>query len=201
MTKDPAVLAVMAFGAVVAVAGIALMFYAKAEGANRIRAFGFEFELSTPALVVFLAGCTLVVAPLFIASDGPGTTSGGSGDESRAGFKPTVVKTHHCENDVVEVAAGPARQEANVLQIPIRLRNVGKGHLNVFNSDPQLVDQDGEQLKLASIPRWDPPQFLSDGAAYSGQVNALLDGKSPSSVRLKIVVHGNCTTGWMAIKV
>lgn len=80
MTRDPAALAIMAFGALVAVAGIALMLYAKGEGANRVRAFGFEFELSTPALVVFLAGCALVVAPLFIVPDERGPTSvGGQG--------------------------------------------------------------------------------------------------------------------------
>ncbi len=54
---------IMLFGALVASAGVVLLFVPREQGDNRIRLFGQEFQLSTPALVVFLAGCGLFVAP------------------------------------------------------------------------------------------------------------------------------------------
>src|SRR5262249_9774939 len=60
---DSIQIVVMAFGAVVAVVGLVLMFVGKTEGRNAVRAFGAEFELSTPALVVFLIGAGIFVPP------------------------------------------------------------------------------------------------------------------------------------------
>jgi len=53
----------MMFGALVAVAGLALLYFRKEQAENRIKLFGQEFQISTPALVVFLAGCAIFVLP------------------------------------------------------------------------------------------------------------------------------------------
>jgi hypothetical protein len=57
---------VMAFGALVAVAGLALLYFRKEQAENRIKLFGQEFQISTPALVVFLVGCGVFILPSLI---------------------------------------------------------------------------------------------------------------------------------------
>jgi hypothetical protein len=57
---------VMSFGVLVAVAGLALLFFRKEQAENRIKLFGQEFQISTPALVVFLVGCSIFTLPSVI---------------------------------------------------------------------------------------------------------------------------------------
>jgi hypothetical protein len=57
---------VMVFGALIACAGLILLFVLKEQAQSKIKLFGQEFEISTPALVVFLAGCAMVVLPLVV---------------------------------------------------------------------------------------------------------------------------------------
>jgi hypothetical protein len=57
---------VMSFGVLVAAAGLALLFFRKEQGENRIKLFGQEFQISTPALVVFLVGCSIFILPSVI---------------------------------------------------------------------------------------------------------------------------------------
>lgn len=56
----------MAFGALVAVVGLALLYFRKEQAENKIKFLGQEFEISTPALVVFLVGCAIFVLPTVI---------------------------------------------------------------------------------------------------------------------------------------
>lgn len=65
---------VMSFGAVVALAGLWLLFVRKEGATNRIKVLGQEFELSTPALIVFLVGSGIFIMPFFV-SPGPGDTT------------------------------------------------------------------------------------------------------------------------------
>jgi hypothetical protein len=55
---------VLTFGALIAFAGLVLLFLRKEQSQNKIKLFGQEFEISTPALVVFLTGCAVFVMPL-----------------------------------------------------------------------------------------------------------------------------------------
>jgi hypothetical protein len=57
---------VMAFGALIAIAGLWLLFTKNEAGANRLKILGQEFEISTPALVVFIVGSAIFVLPLFL---------------------------------------------------------------------------------------------------------------------------------------
>jgi hypothetical protein len=57
---------VMAFGALIALAGLWLLFTRQEAGANRLKILGQEFEISTPALVVFLVGSAIFVLPFFL---------------------------------------------------------------------------------------------------------------------------------------
>ena len=57
---------VMAFGALIAVAGLWLLFTKNEAGANRLKILGQEFEISTPALLVFLVGSAIFVLPFFL---------------------------------------------------------------------------------------------------------------------------------------
>jgi predicted nucleotidyltransferase len=65
MTPDQRLI-VMAFGGIIVVASLFLLFLKKDEGQNRVKLFGQEFEISTPSLVVFLAGCGIFVMPFFL---------------------------------------------------------------------------------------------------------------------------------------
>jgi hypothetical protein len=67
--SDTEKLAIMIFGAVLAIAGLIMLFRGGKESRNVIKAFGAEFELSSSGVVVFLVGAALFVAPFFIASD------------------------------------------------------------------------------------------------------------------------------------
>jgi hypothetical protein len=60
---------VMVFGALLALAGLLLLVFRKDHGQNKIRVLGQEFEISTPALVVFLAGCVIFVIPFWTSAD------------------------------------------------------------------------------------------------------------------------------------
>jgi hypothetical protein len=55
---------VMLFGALIAAVGVLLLFLRQEAGRNTIKIVGQEFEISTPALVVFLCGCVIFVLPL-----------------------------------------------------------------------------------------------------------------------------------------
>jgi len=57
---------VMAFGAMVAIAGLILLFVRKEQAENAITVFGWQFKISTPALVVFLAGAAIFILPLVL---------------------------------------------------------------------------------------------------------------------------------------
>jgi hypothetical protein len=60
-------LAIMGFGAVIAVVGLVMLFRGKSgEGRNVLKAFGAEFELSGPAIVVFLVGAGMFLVPLLL---------------------------------------------------------------------------------------------------------------------------------------
>ena len=67
--SDTEKLAIMAFGALLAIAGLVMLFKGGKESRNVIKAFGAEFELSSSGIVVFLVGAALFVAPFFIAQD------------------------------------------------------------------------------------------------------------------------------------
>jgi hypothetical protein len=62
---------VMSFGAVVSLAGLWLLFLRKEGAVNRIKVLGQEFELSTPALIVFIVGAGIFVLPFFGPLSGP----------------------------------------------------------------------------------------------------------------------------------
>ncbi len=57
---------IMVFGALVAGAGLLLLVLRKEQAENKIKLFGQEFQISTPALVVFLVGCGVFIIPVLI---------------------------------------------------------------------------------------------------------------------------------------
>lgn len=62
----------MAFGAAVAVSGLALMLLGHRDsGRNAIEIWGQKIELSTPALAVFLVGSAIFVMPFFLSREAP----------------------------------------------------------------------------------------------------------------------------------
>jgi len=52
---------IMGFGMALALAGLLLFVFRQEKGTNRVKLLGQEFVLSTPALVIFISGCAVVV--------------------------------------------------------------------------------------------------------------------------------------------
>lgn len=55
---------VMSFGAVLALIGIVLFARTGAEGTNTVKMFGFEFQLTGSALVIFVVGALIFLVPV-----------------------------------------------------------------------------------------------------------------------------------------
>src|SRR5262249_38274952 len=71
---------VMIFGVLVAGTGLILLFLRKEQGENKIKLFGQEFQISTPALVVFLVGCAIFIIPLVLPIPNQKVLSFGNSD-------------------------------------------------------------------------------------------------------------------------
>ena len=85
--------AVMGFGAVVALLGLGLMYFGNQKGRNTIKAFGAEFVLSTPALVVFVVGAAILVLPFVrpMEENSPETASVSSQNEPSVTYVDSVT--------------------------------------------------------------------------------------------------------------
>lgn len=62
---------IIGFGMLLALAGLFLFVFRQDQGSNRVKLLGFEFELSKPALVIFIGGCAVVIAALWAAEKKP----------------------------------------------------------------------------------------------------------------------------------
>jgi hypothetical protein len=180
---------VMVFGALVAIAGIVLTFYAKSPGANRIRAFGVEFELSTPALVVFLAGCGLMLSPFLLErsiavdatgdhvdADGEGEpTGGGNGTGEVDETEPLGTATETCgggERFRLEILT--STEVDGIVRVPLRLVNLSEDERGqTVSGGLSVTDQDGRQLDLVDH-EWSPP-YLDPMAFYEGYMELRSD--------------------------
>src|SRR6476619_6077234 len=97
---------VLSFGILVALAGLIAFFVSKEVGSNRIKLFGGEFELSKPALVIFVVGCAMVVASLYLSARPPmeekraGTASAPANDrlahDMRFDVQPIKLSLEQC---------------------------------------------------------------------------------------------------------
>jgi hypothetical protein len=130
--------AAMAFGAVVALIGIAVFTRGKIQGENRIRAFGFEAELSTPSLVVFVVGCLIFLSPFLLGHE-------------QAGAEPTAP---------TEVAASPPELRLLDLEcIQSQPARLGISHSS-FEDEP-IVVVNGVRLWMGKMSTGDR-QALGD---------------------------------------
>lgn len=84
---------VMSFGAVVAFAGLWLLFLGREGATNRIKLLGQEFELSTPALIVFLVGSGIFILPFVLSQDvGKSNVIERTVQESTSASKQTIKR-------------------------------------------------------------------------------------------------------------
>ncbi|GGX93583.1 hypothetical protein GCM10007160_21480 [Litchfieldella qijiaojingensis] len=114
---------VMVFGAVVASTGLVLLFLRTEQAQNKIKLLGQEFEISTPALVVFLAGCIVFVVPLVIPIkdiESPvvilGQTPGGHTGQGALGDSPVAFPVLEEEEPNDQIT------EANLIEIGTRVQ-------------------------------------------------------------------------------
>jgi hypothetical protein len=98
---------VMVFGALVAGAGLVLLVLRNEQAENKIKLFGQEFQISTPALVVFLVGSAVFITPVIIpAHDQPAINIAlpWQKDSSTPMPSPVIGGEEHEPNDQITVA-------------------------------------------------------------------------------------------------
>lgn len=114
-------LVAMVFGASVALAGLVLVFYRKEEGKNHIKLFGQEIEISTPALVVFLAGCGIFILPFFIPAQTNLTSNVPNGNNPMSSVEAIISGTSQAEPSVgiimMEVEPNDNILEPNLISV------------------------------------------------------------------------------------
>ena len=113
---------VMVFGALTAAVGVLLLFLRQESSRNTIRIVGQEFEISTPALVVFLCGCVIFVLPLLRPMEGlnrPAFVFGSPGARPDGSLLPAAANVR-----VGGEEQEPNTQitEANVVQFATRVQ-------------------------------------------------------------------------------
>ncbi len=102
---------VMLFGAIVAAAGLALLFLRKEQAENVFKIAGQEFKISTPALAVLLVGVFVFILPSILQMQNQTVFSfqwplrhGGS-EPTISGSEPMMpVKKEHEPNDQITTA-------------------------------------------------------------------------------------------------
>jgi hypothetical protein len=102
---------VMLFGALVAAAGLALLFLRKEQAENVFKIGGQEFKISTPALAVLLVGVFVFILPLILQMQNQTVISfqwpwpGRGSEPTITGSGPTMpVKKEHEPNDQITTA-------------------------------------------------------------------------------------------------
>jgi len=155
----------MTFGALVAVVGLALLYFRKEQAENKIKFLGQEFQISTPALVVFLVGCAIFVLPSVMqmrsekvfSFDWPRQHNGGKDGE------PSGVVTNgeeHEPNDRIE--------DANV----VKLGSLTKGVVSSDEDRDFFKFKAGQGLKTRIILRKIPTHgFWADVVVYDSVEN------------------------------
>jgi hypothetical protein len=123
--SDTEKLAIMAFGALLAIAGLVMLFKGGKESRNVIKAFGAEFDLSSSGIVVFLVGAALFVAPFFIAQNGAVQTTPPPPDAGAKNNAPSVSDARAAQTQTAEVEPNSAMTNAT----PIAIRSTVQGQL------------------------------------------------------------------------
>lgn len=135
---------VMVFGALVAGAGLVLLVLRKEHAENRIKLFGQEFQMSTPALVVFLVGCAVFIIPVVIPAHDQAAISivlPWQKDSSKT-IPSSVIggEEHEPNNQITEANFNPDRFDD---QVPAKTDNhrSGSRFCQVQNFEPSTQDE------------------------------------------------------------
>jgi hypothetical protein len=183
--------ATMIFGVVLVAAGIVMLVVLKLQGANRIRLLGAEFELSTPSLIVLLAGCGLFLAP-FLLDGGRDGQGGTRSSTAKVGAQPTARATTLCGMGEIELEAGPVeRLQSNVLRVPVLLHNLTKYELGRLSaSDVAITDDAGLQYEQFGESNWATSGVIPD-AKLQGTIDLRDDRAThPGASSVAVTVGG-----------
>lgn len=186
---------VMVVGILLAVAGVALLFYGRSDvGATSVKVAGVELELSAPAVVVVLAGSALLVAPFLLPVAEGATTRDPTQPPGvdGAGLDAGAQASEECDDGLTyTVQAHNARMDGDDALVTLRWTNPGAEVLkrSAYNApefvEPHVSDGDGEQLEL--VDSWEPPRSLGPKRWHEGRLRVKADGDEPPS-RLLISV-------------
>jgi hypothetical protein len=190
---------VMIFGGAIAVAGILLLFYVKSESATRITIAGFQVELTAPALVVFLGGCALIIAPALLPTTEPPDSEFDGANGANGGVSSAPAKSRAAEvctnGDRYVVEVRDATFVEGIVTVLIRWTNDGEEPVVRVGSSMQATgsDNSGQQLEAAG-GRWTPPWQLDPGAHYEGAIEFQAASEHmPAWIRIRVPgANGAC---------
>lgn len=151
-----------------------------------------EFELSTPALVVFLAGCALVIAPFVV---GPREeTGGGGGGGGRASVVALGTGRLTCRGgERFSLSILKSTVADGVRTVPVRIQNPDqKDSVTIYSNKLTIADQTGAQLEPLKLT-WDPPFELDATNSYEGRIELQVDPERPlNEITVQTTPNGNC---------
>ena len=113
---------VMLFGALIAAVGVLLLFLRQEAGRNTIKIVGQEFEISTPALVVFLCGCVIFVLPLLRPLEALNRPAFIFGSSAATGDRAFLSVSASVRVGEAEQEPNTQLTEANVMQFATRVQ-------------------------------------------------------------------------------
>jgi hypothetical protein len=188
---------VTVLGAALALLGAWLMLFRRDLGANRGKIFGIEFEVSTPALVVLLAGCGLLIFPAFVPHR-PGGLS--ISLWSRSGSVPGVAGPLPWDREVAgeEVEPNDSTSQANHIAVGqlVRGRLDKSGPIDYFAvalpegdlSEHRLIVRFSGSDGVADAVIWDEKdQELANGRdALGGTLSLKVDSAGAYLIRLQL---------------
>ena|SRR5215468_6172133 len=156
----------MAFGALVAVVALALLYFRKEQAENRIKLFGQEFQISTPALVVFLVGCAILILPSIMQMQSQTVFSfdwswshNGGKDGEPSGVVITNGEEHEPNDRITEASV-------------VKLGSLTKGTVRSDDDRDFFKFKAGQGLKTRIILRKIPTHgFWADVVVYNSVEN------------------------------
>jgi hypothetical protein len=164
---------IMAFGFLVTATGLLLFIFRNEQAQNRIKILGQEFEISTPALVVFLAGCALFVMPLFLNLENSEIRIGSTSSPSDVGPSRKGSESDKPATTLIPTEGEPNDQltEPNVFKLGTRIRGTiaTRQDRDFFKiTTPFKTNTPGQPaVKLRTILRKTSEGFLADVAIYN----------------------------------
>jgi acyl carrier protein len=182
---------VMGFGAVLALIGIVLFARKGVEDTNKIKMFGFEFELAGSALVIFVIGALIFLVPVLYREQFREPNQSSVKTDERRSPPPIAEAASQAQSAAPSMPQGPAKSRAtstpssprSVSSLPTEIRALVANHLKV---KPEDIDM-STPLQLQRRPiHFDDLDFLQIVMKIGERYGVSIDDKDVNMDRVSI---------------